>query len=132
MLERLVDKRFCLSILHYRKYLSTLMFALTRKPLTGEVSEWSKEHAWKVCIPHGIEGSNPSLSANRFLQNFRSHEKMPLMPLFAGSVGLSLCNRASLGPRIFAKWSVCLFRRIAGRPKYWGYESYFFRQSIFA
>ena len=28
------------------------------------MSEWSKEHAWKVCIPlKGIEGSNPSLSA---------------------------------------------------------------------
>ncbi len=34
-------------------------------PVTkGEVSEWSKEHAWKVCIlQKGIEGSNPSLSA---------------------------------------------------------------------
>ncbi len=29
----------------------------------GEVSEWSKEHAWKVCIRKRIEGSNPSLSA---------------------------------------------------------------------
>ncbi len=29
----------------------------------GEVSEWPKEHAWKVCIPQGIEGSNPSLTA---------------------------------------------------------------------
>jgi hypothetical protein len=35
------------------------------KPNSGEVSEWSKEHAWKVCIPQkGIEGSNPSLSAD--------------------------------------------------------------------
>jgi hypothetical protein len=31
----------------------------------GEVSEWSKEHAWKVCIRQKcIEGSNPSLSAH--------------------------------------------------------------------
>ncbi len=31
----------------------------------GEVSEWSKEHAWKVCVRHKrTEGSNPSLSAN--------------------------------------------------------------------
>ena len=30
---------------------------------SGEMSERSKEHAWKVCIPKGIEGSNPSLSA---------------------------------------------------------------------
>ena len=30
----------------------------------GELSEWSKEHAWKVCIPQkGIESSNLSLSA---------------------------------------------------------------------
>ena len=29
----------------------------------GEVSEWSKEHAWKVCMRQRIEGSNPSLSA---------------------------------------------------------------------
>jgi hypothetical protein len=31
---------------------------------SGEVSEWLKEHAWKVCIRQKcIEGSNPSLSA---------------------------------------------------------------------
>jgi hypothetical protein len=31
-----------------------------------EVSEWLKEHAWKVCIPQkGIEGSNPFLSAEK-------------------------------------------------------------------
>ncbi|WP_219927561.1 hypothetical protein, partial [Aeromonas sp. HMWF017] len=28
-----------------------------------EVSEWLKEHAWKVCIRQRIEGSNPSLTA---------------------------------------------------------------------
>ena len=26
------------------------------------MSEWLKEHAWKVCIRERIEGSNPSLS----------------------------------------------------------------------
>jgi hypothetical protein len=32
--------------------------------VNGEVSERSKEHAWKVCMPlKGIEGSNPFLSA---------------------------------------------------------------------
>ena len=30
----------------------------------GELAEWSKAHAWKVCIRKRIEGSNPSLSAN--------------------------------------------------------------------
>ena len=30
----------------------------------GKVSERSKEHAWKVCIPQkGIAGSNPAFSA---------------------------------------------------------------------
>ncbi len=27
------------------------------------MAEWSKAHAWKVCIRQRIEGSNPSLSA---------------------------------------------------------------------
>jgi hypothetical protein len=32
--------------------------------IKGEVSEWSKEHAWKVCVRQKCtEGSNPSLSA---------------------------------------------------------------------
>tara|TARA_B100000029_G_scaffold276263_1_gene270875 strand:- start:95 stop:241 length:147 start_codon:yes stop_codon:yes gene_type:complete len=31
--------------------------------LIGEVAEWLKAHAWKVCIPSGIVGSNPTLSA---------------------------------------------------------------------
>ena len=29
----------------------------------GEVSEWPKEHAWKVCKAQAFEGSNPSLTA---------------------------------------------------------------------
>ena len=32
--------------------------------LTGEMAEWLKAHAWKACIPQGIQGSNPCLSAN--------------------------------------------------------------------
>jgi hypothetical protein len=33
-----------------------------------EVSEWSKEHAWKVCIAQKvIVGSNPILSASNAL-----------------------------------------------------------------
>jgi hypothetical protein len=31
----------------------------------GEVSEWLKEHAWKVCVSQkGTAGSNPALSAS--------------------------------------------------------------------
>ncbi len=29
------------------------------------MAEWSKAHAWKVCIRQRIEGSNPSLSATK-------------------------------------------------------------------
>ena len=36
---------------------------LNHRPKFGEVSEWLKEHAWKVCIRQRIEGSNPSLTA---------------------------------------------------------------------
>lgn len=32
--------------------------------IKGELSEWFKEHAWKVCVRQKrTEGSNPSLSA---------------------------------------------------------------------
>lgn len=35
----------------------------SRKSL-GEMSEWFKEHAWKVCVlQKGTAGSNPALSA---------------------------------------------------------------------
>ena len=32
-------------------------------PYRGEMAEWLKAHAWKACIPQGIQGSNPCLSA---------------------------------------------------------------------
>ena len=34
--------------------------------IKGKVSEWLKEHAWKVCVPlKGTEGSNPFFSAKK-------------------------------------------------------------------
>ena len=30
------------------------------------MAEWLKAHAWKACIPQGIQGSNPCLSATHF------------------------------------------------------------------
>ena len=33
---------------------------------SGEMAEWLKAHAWKACIPQGIQGSNPCLSAIYF------------------------------------------------------------------
>lgn len=44
---------------------SNIILPLQSEIKIGEVSEWSKEHAWKVCIlQKGIEGSNPSFSAD--------------------------------------------------------------------
>ena len=41
----------------------TLRITLRKNEKDGGVSEWSKEHAWKVCKSKGFEGSNPSPSA---------------------------------------------------------------------
>ena len=38
----------------------------------GEMAEWLKAHAWKACIPQGIQGSNPCLSAIIVPLNSRS------------------------------------------------------------
>ena len=32
-------------------------------PYNGQVTEWSKVHDWKSCVPKGTVGSNPTLSA---------------------------------------------------------------------
>ncbi len=51
-------------IVSFFLYFSTLKNEQATEVNVGEVAEWSKAHAWKVCIPQkGIEGSNPSLSA---------------------------------------------------------------------
>lgn len=41
---------------------STYKFYLLSK--YGEMSEWSKVHAWKACVVKATAGSNPVLSAN--------------------------------------------------------------------
>jgi len=48
--------------------------------LVGELLEWLKRHAWKVCIPQkGIEGSNPSLSAKKIENIFVYLKKFILL-----------------------------------------------------
>ncbi len=43
----------------------------------GEVAEWLKAHAWKVCVPQkGTAGSNPALSADFFRNKFLMCKKM--------------------------------------------------------
>ncbi len=49
--------------------------AFTTEQKSGEVSEWSKEHAWKVCKSKGFEGSNPSLSATEYRKSPLSNER---------------------------------------------------------
>ena len=56
--------------LHWRKasYMNRPSFRPRPRPgarMNGEVAEWSKAHAWKVCIRQKrIVGSNPTLSAS--------------------------------------------------------------------
>jgi len=56
----------------------------------GQVSEWLKEHAWKVCIRQRIEGSNPSLTAisTKVALNqihFLTHSDIPPEPTISGT-----------------------------------------------
>ena len=64
-----MDFYFCTIFLYFSRLKFTSKKARTITLLNrkkGEMAEWSKAHAWKVCIPHkGIEGSNPSLSASK-------------------------------------------------------------------
>ena len=53
------------------------------------MSEWSKEHAWKVCMPKGIEGSNPSLTAINSVNQRKqaTHMKEPVRVTVTGAAG---------------------------------------------
>ena len=42
---------------------ATLFASFTAGKSLGEVTEWSKVHDWKSCVPKGTAGSNPALSA---------------------------------------------------------------------
>ena len=62
----------------------------------GEVSERSKEHAWKVCIRQRIEGSNPSFSASQNLSNSQYLCEIALKPATCGAGRITLCGGVSL------------------------------------
>jgi hypothetical protein len=54
--------------------------------IRGEMAEWLKAHAWKACIPQGIQGSNPCLSAIALdNQALASNKRL-------GTVHTSSCN----------------------------------------
>ena len=44
------------------------------------MAEWLKAHAWKACIPQGIQGSNPCLSATTLFWNIPRHPKIKPKP----------------------------------------------------
>ena len=50
-------------IIHYLTYNFFKVYFFKTK---GKMAEWSNAHAWKACIPQGIGGSNPPLSASLF------------------------------------------------------------------
>ena len=48
----------------------------------GEMSEWFKEHAWKVCVlQKGTAGSNPALSARMTKTQIQSNNQNHLIKL---------------------------------------------------
>ena len=70
----------------------------------GEVAEWSKAHAWKVCIRQRIEGSNPSLSANILSHSIYPNLRKPNNILIFKYIIGFLClnpNQSIAGNRIF-------------------------------
>ena len=49
----------------------------------GEMAEWLKAHAWKACIPQGIQGSNPCLSATLLSNVLLSYLVVSFRPQYA-------------------------------------------------
>ena len=47
------------------------------------MAEWLKAHAWKACIPQGIQGSNPCLSANQSAHPKHMNRLLPILFLLA-------------------------------------------------
>ena len=43
---------------------------------------WSSAHAWKACIPKGIKGSNPLLSAKNHISKNQKIDKVHLAKKF--------------------------------------------------
>jgi hypothetical protein len=51
--------------LHRSSFMDHLRFTFMWyiRKVSGEMSEWFKEHAWKACVGNTTVGSNPTLSA---------------------------------------------------------------------
>ncbi len=73
---------------------------------SGEVSERSKEHAWKVCVRQKrTEGSNPSLSANTRKRRFsETGFSVPGAPSFRAFRPLKRTSASPRRPAILPLW----------------------------
>ena len=75
------------------------MFAL-HSTKHREVSEWLKEHAWKVCMLQGIESSNLFLSAKKVRPTLHKrrffHFSVPLVQHRYNIFDLYLYRKAAL------------------------------------
>jgi hypothetical protein len=79
----------------------------------GEMAEWLKAHAWKACIPQGIQGSNPCLSAISFL----SPQKISDLDAKRHRISRYLRPENSEGKALFG-----IFRSLGARFGYHGYH----------
>ena len=61
------------------------------------MAEWLKAHAWKACIPQGIQGSNPCLSAIKLPA---SHKKTHTLKSFANRRGSEIPGQKSPDPPV--------------------------------
>ena len=99
-----------------------MLYSRFQKAISGEVSEWLKEHAWKACVRQRTRGSNPRLSArikasgevpewlNGAVSKTVVHESVPRvripasppftveMRYYYGMMGQALCDSSGLIP----------------------------------
>ena len=86
------------------------------RALNGEVAEWSKAHAWKVCIRKRIEGSNPSLivMVTLFVAFLDRLNLTCALPLMANEYGCTQAELQEYGPQLMGLFYVaygfaCIF-----------------------
>ena len=77
---------------------------------SGELSEWLKEHAWKVCVRQRTESSNLSLTAIFSTEKVRGKPAILINKGVAGffvSVGCVFCFQVAEHPSLkaCATWS---------------------------
>ncbi len=93
-------------------------FLPLQSPLSGEMLEWLKRHAWKACVPQkGIASSNLALSAKRTKGRAkpvleRDFSFFLQSPPQAGEMSEGRQARRNLGERVcaVAPWALSLYQ----------------------